>query len=121
MIYSVSKKMEVAGCHQLSLDYESKCTRLHGHNWNITVYLASTQLDRNGMVCDFTHIKHRIHDYLDHGNFNELLDFNPTAEHLAEWCVHQFPECYKAVVEESNANLAQAVDEHFPIDLKFLL
>ncbi|MBQ7451889.1 MAG: 6-carboxytetrahydropterin synthase, partial [Prevotella sp.] len=25
--------MEIAGCHQLKLSYESKCQRMHGHNW----------------------------------------------------------------------------------------
>lgn len=121
MIYSVSKKMEVAACHHLSLSYESKCENLHGHNWNITVFLASKEKNADGMVKDFKHIKNAIHGYLDHGNLNELLDFNPTAENIAEWIVNSFPECYKALVEESTANFAQAFDENFPIDPKFLL
>lgn len=121
MIYSVSKRMEVAGCHKLQLSYPSKCQNLHGHNWGITVFLAAREKNRDGMVFDFKHIKDKIHGYLDHGNFNELLGFNPTAENIAEWVVSQFPECYKCVVEESAANFAQAVDENFPIDLKYLL
>ena len=121
MVYCISKKMEVAGCHQLTLPYESKCTRLHGHNWIITVYLASEELDANGMVIDFTHVKQKVHGYLDHGNLNELLPFNPTAENLATWIVEQFPQCYKATVEESYGNVAQAYDEDFPIDAKYLL
>jgi 6-pyruvoyltetrahydropterin/6-carboxytetrahydropterin synthase len=120
MIYSIIKKLEISASHQLSLSYESKCGRLHGHNWTITVYLASTSLNEDGMVADFTQVKRAIHGYLDHGNLNELLSFNPTAENLAAWVVSQFPECYKAVVEESSGNTAQAVDEQFPIDLKFL-
>ena len=113
--------MEVAGSHQLSLSYESKCSRLHGHNWHITVFLASTSLNADGMVVDFTHIKESIKGYLDHGNFNDLLPFNPTAENIATWVVEQFPECYKAIVRESDGNIAQAYDDHFPIDPKFLI
>ncbi|MBQ7422000.1 MAG: 6-carboxytetrahydropterin synthase [Prevotella sp.] len=113
--------MEVAGSHQLNLSYESKCTRLHGHNWKITVFLATEKLNEDGMVLDFKHIKEKIHGYLDHGNFNELLPFNPTAENIAEWVVRQFPECYKAIIEESRGNIAQAFDDDFPIDSKFLL
>jgi len=30
--------MEIAGAHRLELDYESKCSNLHGHNWIVTVY-----------------------------------------------------------------------------------
>lgn len=113
--------MEVAGSHRLTLSYDSKCTRLHGHNWLITVYLAARQTNGDGMVVDFKQVKDRIHGYLDHGNLNELLPFNPTAENLAAWIVEQFPECYKAVVEESNMNRAQACDDHFPIPFQYLL
>lgn len=120
MIYSVSKTMEVAGCHKLKLSYESKCQNLHGHNWNITVFLASRVKNEDGMVRDFKHIKDAIHGYLDHGNFNELLPFNPTAENIAEWVVMQFPECYKCLVEESRNNFAQAYDENFPIEPIYL-
>ncbi len=28
-MYYVSKRMEIAGAHNLKLDYESKCTNLH--------------------------------------------------------------------------------------------
>ena len=91
MIYCISKKMEVAGCHQLTLPYESPCTRLHGHNWTITVFLASEELNENGMVEDFKHVKNKIHGYLDHQNINELLPFNPTSENVAKWIVEQFP------------------------------
>lgn len=121
MIYSVSKRMEVAGSHHLTLSYKSKCENLHGHNWLITVFLASREKNVDGMVRDFTHIKQAVHGYLDHGNFNELLHFNPTAENIAEWVVKQFPECYKCIVEESTANYAQAYDNEFPIDPKYLL
>lgn len=96
--------MEIAGCHRLNLPYESKCTNLHGHNWVVTVYCKAKELDAEGMVIDFKHIKNRIHDYLDHGNFNELLPFNPTAENIARWICEQIPHCYKVEVEESSNN-----------------
>lgn len=121
MIYNVSKKMEVAGCHSLKLSYQSKCESLHGHNWIITVFLASREKNQDGMVCDFKHIKEKVHGYLDHGYFNALLPFNPTAENIAEWVVGQFENCYKCVVEESSNNIAAAVDDDFDIDLKYLL
>lgn len=113
--------MEVAGCHQLSLPYASKCSRMHGHNWNITVFMASREVNAEGMVIDFKRVKEKVHDYLDHGNFNDLLPFNPTAENIAAWVVEQFPQCYKAIVEESNGNVAQAYDDHFPIEAKYLM
>ena len=105
-MYYISKTMEIAGCHQLRLSYESKCERLHGHNWIVTVHCKSRELNADGMVMDFTQVKERIHGYLDHGNFNELLPFNPTAENLARWICEQVPHCYRVEVQESAGNTA---------------
>lgn len=105
-MYYVSKRIEVAGAHRLDLPYESKCTRLHGHNWVITIHCRSRQLNAQGMVADFTAIKEQIHGYLDHGNFNELLPFNPTAENIARWVCERVPHCYRVDVRESEGNLA---------------
>lgn len=98
--------MEIAGSHKLALSYESKCQNLHGHNWIVTVYCKAKELNQDGMVVDFKHIKDRIHSFLDHGNFNDLLPFNPTAENIARWVCEQTPKCFKVEVQESEGNKA---------------
>ena len=111
-MYYIEKTFEISASHRLSLDYESKCTRLHGHNWRITVCCRARELDANGMVADFSAVKERIKKRLDHANLNEVLPFNPTAENMARWCVEQIPNCYKATVQESEGNSATyIVDE----------
>lgn len=106
-MYYIKKTFEVSGAHCLKLNYESKCSNLHGHNWEITVYCKSEKLNENGMVIDFTHIKREIQDYLDHKNLNDLFDFNPTAENIAKWiCDKLSPFCYRVEVQESNNNIA---------------
>ena len=90
-MYYIQKKLEVSASHHLVLDYESKCSNLHGHNWIITLYCRA---------------KGKIKGTLDHQNLNDVLPFNPTAENIARWCVEQIPTCYRAEVQESEGNLA---------------
>lgn len=105
-MYYVIKKLEIAGAHKLNLNYESKCSNLHGHNWIVTVYCKSEQLDKNGMVVDFSIIKKQINDTLDHKFLNDVIGFNPTAENIAKWVTEQIPQCYKCSVQESEGNVA---------------
>ena len=106
-MYEVKKRLEISAAHKLCLDYESKCTNLHGHNWIVDVYLRSKTLDSNGMVMDFTHIKKKIQDKFDHKVINEVVDFNPTAENLAKYiCDELQPYCYRVDVQESIDNVA---------------
>ena len=105
-MYYLSKRMEIAGAHKLKLSYTSKCENLHGHNWIVTVHCRANELNKDGMICDFTHIKAMIHDKLDHHNLNEVVSFNPTAENIARWIVEQIPQCYKAEVMETEGNIA---------------
>ena len=105
-MYYATKSLEISASHRLSLDYESPCANLHGHNWHIKIFCRAKKLNQNGMVVDFKKIKSRIHGVLDHGNLNEILPFNPTAENIARWCTEQIPECYRAEVMESDGNLA---------------
>lgn len=105
-MYYVQKRIEVAFAHKLHLDYPSKCQRLHGHNAIIYIYCKSKELDGNGMVVDFTHIKKMVIDKLDHQCINDHLDFNPTAENMAHWLCHEIPKCYKVSFQESEGNIA---------------
>lgn len=105
-MYYIKKRLEIAGSHRLQLSYESKCQNLHGHNWNVTICCKSSELNNDGMVIDFTHIKECIHQKLDHSNLNELFDFNPTAENIAKWICDNTPYCYRVEVQESEGNIA---------------
>lgn len=105
-MYTVIKRMEISAAHSLLLSYPSKCEYLHGHNRIITVHCRSKELNADGMVIDFSHIKRVVKDQLDHRNLNKVLPFNPTAENIARWICNQLPTCYKVEVQESEGNTA---------------
>lgn len=115
-MYYVQKTLEIAGAHKLRLDYESKCSNLHGHNWLVTVYCKAKELDHNGMVVDFAEIKRNVSERFDHKFLNEIMPgeafggefirINPTAENLARLICESIPYCYKVSVQESNGNIA---------------
>lgn len=105
-MYYVTKTLEISASHRLTLDYPSKCTNLHGHNWIVTVHCKARRLNANGMVTDFTHIKQTVTEQLDHACLNDVVDFNPTAENLARWICENIPNCYRVDVRESEGNTA---------------
>jgi len=64
-----------------------KCGRLHGHTWDVEVWIGGTPDDR-GWFMDFAEIdaawSRLVHDAIDHSDLNETIE-NPTTENLCEW------------------------------------
>lgn len=105
-MYYIKKRFEISAAHFLTLCYRSKCTSVHGHNWIVTVECRSEELNSDGMVVDFTHIKEQVMERLDHKLLNDVLPFNPTAENIARWVVDSIPNCFRCEVQESEGNVA---------------
>lgn len=119
-MYRISTSFTVETAHNLKLDYESPCERLHGHSNIVTVFLESKELDSNGMVIDFKKVKkllkEHIEDKLDHQYLNNLFTFNPTAENLSKWVYDVLNKalqenelkvrCYKVEFNETAKNKA---------------
>ena len=105
-MYTIRKRLEISASHSLKLSYASKCENLHGHNWVIVIWCKSKQLNEDGMIVDFAHIKESVQSKLDHKNLNDVLPFNTTAENMAKWICDQIPSCVKVMVQESENNIA---------------
>lgn len=74
-------RAEISSAHKLSLPYESKCTRVHGHNYLIEVEIEGI-LNKAGMIVDFTHLKSAIYKF-DHIFLNDIIE-QPTVENLVK-------------------------------------
>ncbi len=70
---------EISSAHRLSLPYESKCQRLHGHNYKVELFIEGEK-NNQGMVVDFTHLKEVVMGY-DHIFLNDLIE-QPTVENI---------------------------------------
>jgi len=98
-MYKLNIETHFSSAHRLR-HYNGECERLHGHNWDVRVTIASEKLDDLGMVMDFKELKdetNRLVDEFDHQYLNEVPPFtelNPTTENIAKYL---FDELSKAI------------------------
>ncbi|OGV67045.1 MAG: 6-carboxytetrahydropterin synthase QueD [Lentisphaerae bacterium RIFOXYA12_FULL_48_11] len=89
-MYELSVKMHFSAAHHLS-GYDGKCAEMHGHNWEIEVFVAGEKLNSIGILVDFRLLKEMVGDVLgelDHADLNKLDSFktaNPTSENIARF------------------------------------
>lgn len=110
-MYRLEKTVRIAASHQLRLPYDSKCNTLHGHNYTITVYISTTDLNADKMILDFSEIT-KVVKVLDHTHLNDFLD-SPTAEGIAKYIHHKITlvlasvsaTCDKVKIEESEGSV----------------
>jgi len=86
----IYKEFTIEAAHRLPNAPEGhKCARLHGHSFQVTIYVRGPVGEKSGWIIDFDEIKRAfqpIHDQLDHRYLNEIEGLeNPTSEHLARW------------------------------------
>ena len=105
-MYRLAKEFTFAMGHRLSC-HSGLCRNFHGHNYRVLVGIKSKELDKNGMVMDFSDLKAVVEGFLyafDHALMvNESADeelinkmtealgglktlvvpFEPTAENMA--------------------------------------
>ncbi len=89
-VFEVYVQAHFSAAHALR-GYPGDCSRTHGHNWIIDVFVKCKKLNEIGIGVDFRDIKKGLKDVLkglDHFNLNELPPFNednPTSENIARF------------------------------------
>lgn len=106
----IYKEFSIEAAHRLPhVPDGHKCSRLHGHSFQIAIHVSGPVDAHHGWVMDFADIKHAfkpVWEQLDHHYLNEIpgLD-NPTSENLARWIWRHLkpalPLLSKIVVKET--------------------
>ncbi|MDR2086188.1 MAG: 6-carboxytetrahydropterin synthase QueD [Dysgonamonadaceae bacterium] len=108
-MYKISKQFSFSASHILNrLGKDHPCSRMHGHNYVVTVHLKSDTLDEYGFVKDYKSlkfVKQYIDETLDHRHLNEIIPSHPTSENIARFLFERFkpeiPELYAVEVSET--------------------
>ncbi|MGW2105088.1 6-pyruvoyl trahydropterin synthase family protein [Streptomyces sp. NPDC001948] len=92
--FTIGKKFGFEAGHRLAgLPPEHKCARRHGHSYEVEVILGARSLEQPGFVTDFGALapfKEFLDAELDHRDLSEVLPFEPTSEHLAQFLAGWF-------------------------------
>lgn len=89
-MFELSIKTRFSAAHHLK-DYRGSCAALHGHNWEVEIFVRGEELDETGILLDFREMKSSIAAAvadLDHSDLNTLDAFegrNPTSENIARF------------------------------------
>ena len=89
-MYEIYIKRNFSAAHKLR-GYVGDCSKLHGHNWKVTVLVQSRKVDNIGISIDFRKLRAQlgcILKELDHSDLNTIEGFkkrNPTSENIAEY------------------------------------
>lgn len=86
----IYKQFSIEAAHHLpNVPEGHKCRRLHGHSFQVMIYVGDTMDKQKGWIMDFADIKTAfkpIFEQLDHHYLNEISGLeNPTSENLARW------------------------------------
>ncbi len=105
MPWTIRVKRKFNAAHFLT-DYHGSPEPLHGHTWEVEVYIDAYELDKGGMGVDFVEVDNYLRELLpDYSLLNELFDFSPSAENVARWLYEElkkrYPSLKKVVVWET--------------------
>lgn len=89
-MYTVCVEDWFAAAHYLR-NYHGKCENPHGHNYRVKVYVSGKDLDKGGMLIDFSVLKKHLKsvlENLDHHDLNSTPYFKeqePSAENISRY------------------------------------
>jgi 6-pyruvoyltetrahydropterin/6-carboxytetrahydropterin synthase len=106
----IYKEFSIEAAHRLpNVPEGHKCSRLHGHSFQVSIHVSGAVEAQQGWVMDFSDIKSAfkpVWEQLDHYYLNDITGLeNPTSENLARWIWQQLkprlPLLSKVVIKET--------------------
>lgn len=88
-MFEISIQKSFSAAHKL-IGYQGDCSRKHGHNYIIKVFVKGPELNDIGILVDFKEIKKHLQEIIesyDHYDLNDIKPFdkiNPTAENISK-------------------------------------
>lgn len=96
-------------------EYVGRCANVHGHNYRVQLAVEGPQLNKIGLLTDFSDLKKALRavcEGLDHQFLNDLPAFaerNPSAENLALYFYEQLSESLRSQLEENQVRIKEIV------------
>jgi 6-pyruvoyltetrahydropterin/6-carboxytetrahydropterin synthase len=115
-MYIIRKEFSFSASHCLDhLPPEHPCSRIHGHNYVVTVELRAQNVDlQTNFVRDYRAldvVKNYLDLHFDHHHLNRVVGYPPTAENMAynffQTFKKEIPELYAVEVSETNKTSAR--------------
>ncbi|MGB0134829.1 6-carboxytetrahydropterin synthase QueD [Dokdonella sp.] len=106
----IFKKFRIEAAHRLpNVPEGHKCSRLHGHSFEIELHLSGAVDPALGWVRDFSEVSAAfapVFEQLDHRYLNDVAGLeNPTSENLAIWIwdalIADLPQLARIIVHET--------------------
>jgi len=114
-MYKIRKEFHFSASHVLNgLPADHPCSRLHGHNYIVTVELCGLRVNEIGFVQDYRALepmKKWLDEHFDHRHLNDQMPLNPSAERMAkffyELWIEEFPLLCAVEVSETPKTTAR--------------
>lgn len=111
-MYELSVQRVFSAAHALLLG--GRREPLHGHDWRVTIVVAGTNLDRDGLLCDFHALEAALDAViapLSNANLNEVEPFtrvNPSAEQVARHIADRLAPSLPSSVRLARVSITEA-------------
>lgn len=106
-MYKLKTQHRIYASHKLK-DQGGKCTRLHGHQYEVILEIRRNELDYRNMVYDTHELNVIFDEYIgcDHMDLNSFMDEeNPTMEFMSEYFYNglkeKIPDLYSVTIFET--------------------